>query len=321
LYQNGILTPADGDWYLRSSVRDIVGPTVMLPKMASAAGLAVLGSMHDRGGEAAHVNGNDDNRGGAWVRFIGTANTDTFTTTVGDFGSSNSGMFGQVGVDLFRNNNTHWGVYAATGDSEVISRDDLNAKTGGIEMDSTSVGAYVSHYGDSFYFDAVLQYSRIDAEVFGDTDSYSTEADGWLASFEGGWEFFKAGKSSFELQGQFIYGRTDTDNASDGFVDYQFETDTTSQARVGLRWSGDQGPIVPYLKLNYWHSFSDNPTVTAGPVAINSALGDNWVSIGAGFSVLTKNNWSIFMSYDHEKGLSDSDRANNSGTVGIRKNW
>ena len=54
---------------------------------------------------------------------------------------------------------------------------------------------------------------------------------------------------------------------------------------------------------------------------ITTERNDTWADIGVGFSLLTKNNWTVFMQYDYERGLGQSDLENHSGTIGLRRSW
>ena len=95
--------------------------------------------------------------------------------------------------------------------------------------------------------------------------------------------------------------------------------------RRGFRRSfdtaGEKGGFAPYLKANCWRNFGDDSQLGVGIDNIATERNDSWAEVGFGFSLLTKHDWTIFMQYDYEKGLGQSDLHNYSGTVGLRRSW
>lgn len=327
LYQNGLANPADGDWYLRSSARGIVSPAMVIPYMGNQTSLSMLGNLQKRLGVRGVLL---DDVGGAWVRIVGNAGDQTHESNIGNFEGRNDGYFIQAGVDLTRSGDFRWGVYGAKTLSITHMYDpsiDPDSEAGRAKVDGFAAGVYATRYTDAYYWDAVVQYAWLDAEASGDGDYFATDSQNWLASFEFGHAFQFGDNNALEAQAQVVFGKGSTDAASDGVTDYTYADEDIQVGRLGVRWTHakDQasvkGSFVPYLKLGVLHNFGDDSTVTIGPIDITTERNDTWAEFGVGFSVLTRNDWSIFLQYDYEKGLGGSDLENHSGTIGLRRSW
>ncbi|MGH8106726.1 MAG: autotransporter outer membrane beta-barrel domain-containing protein, partial [Arenimonas sp.] len=322
LYQNGLNNPADGDWYLRSAARGITSPAMAIPDMGNKAGLSILGTMQERLGGA----GNDKEDGGAWIRVVGNAGSQTHQSNIGDFNARNDSNLVQVGIDLNSSDNIRWGVFAAKTQSTSHMFDlnvDPDVEVGAAKVDGYAFGAYATHYGETFYWDAVVQHAWLDATASGGGDRFETDSKNWLASFEFGGAFKFGNGIALEPQAQVIIGKGSTDDAADSIATYDYNNEDITLARLGVRWSQtkDGSGFAPFLKLNVWRNFGDDSQVSIGPSAITTERNDTWMELGAGFSVSTGNNWSIFMQYDYEKGMGQSDLENHTGTLGLRRSW
>lgn len=327
LYQNGVANPLDGDWYLRSTARGIAPAAMLVPIMAEQSALMMLGSFHERLG----ARGTEMDESGGWVRMVGNFGTQTHESNIGSFHGHNDSFAIQVGGDIHTlENGIRFGAYAAgtRSNTRLFDRiDHPHSVTGRSDTEGYAVGAYATHFGENYYWDAVLQYSMLDAEVSGEGDRFDTQSQNLLASFELGHAFKFGDNNAIEPQVQIIAGRGNTDASNDGFTGYDYDDEDTLLARLGVRWihSKDQGEIkgsfVPYVKANVWRNFGDDSLINIGPTAISTKRDDTWAEVGLGFSVLTKHDWSIFMQYDYEKGIGNTERTNHSGTIGFRRSW
>jgi len=327
LFQNGITNHADGDWYLRTSARGITSPAMALPDMCNKAGLSMLGSLQERLG----VRGTEMDEGGAWIRIVGNSGSQTHRSSIGDFHARNDSHFVQAGVDfLTTDSGIRFGAFAATTQSNARMFDlqvNPDVEAGRADLSGYAVGAYATQFGDNYYWDAVIQHAWLDATASGDGDSFNTDNKNLLASFEFGRAFKFGDNNALEPQAQIIIGKGSTDSASDGVTTYTYGDEDVLMGRLGLRWthakdqSSVKGSFVPYVKANVWHNFGDDSRVVIGPADITTERGDTWAEVGLGFSVLTKNNWSVFLQYDYERGVGDSDLENHTGTLGLRRNW
>lgn len=327
LYQNGVVNPADGDWYLRSTARGITSPAMALPDLGNKASLMMLGTLHERLG----VRGTEMEDGGAWGRIVGNSGSQTIQSDIGSFNGRNDSVVVQVGVDLLTTEGgIRFGMYASGIESKTRMFDlslDPDVESGRAYLEGYAIGGYATHVGDSFYWDAVLQYSALDADARGDGDRFETDSKNWLASFEIGHAFKFGNNSAIEPQLQIIAGKTSTGTANDGFTSYNYDDEDSLLARVGVRWlhSKDQGTVkgsfVPYVKANVWRNFGDDSIINIGPSTINTKRDDTWAEVGIGASILTQNNWAVFLQYDYEKGIGKTELENHTGTIGLRRNW
>jgi len=327
LFQNGIVNPADGDWYLRSTARGIVSPAMVIPDMGNKASLSLLGSLQERLGQR----GTEMDEDGAWVRVTGSAGSQTHESSIGNFTGRNDIFSIQAGADIHTTENgTRFGAFAAKTQSITHMFDlsiDPDLEAGRAKVDGYAVGGYATHYGDSYYWDAVLQYAWLNAEARGGSDRFETDSKNWLASFEYGRSFKFGDNNAIEPQAQIIVGKGSTDDASDGFTTYNYNDENVLVGRLGVRWTHakDQGTVkgsfVPYAKFNVLHNFGDDSSLTISPITITTERNDTWAEVGFGFSLLTQNNWSVFMQYDYERGMGDSDLENHTGTIGLRRSW
>ena len=148
-----------------------------------------------------------------------------------------------------------------------------------------------------------------------------------LGSFEFGGVFNFGDNNALEPQMQIIAGKGRTDDAADGVTTYNYADEDVLVGRLGVRWTHSKdeaevkGAFVPYVKANVWRNFGDDSLVTIGATDITTERNDTWVEVGAGFSILTRNDWSIFLQYDYERGVGQSDLENHTGTVGFRRSW
>lgn len=324
LYQNGISNPTDGDWYLRSSARGITSPAIVLSTMANKVGLSMLGTRQERFGMS-----NVESDGGAWIRFVGNAGSQMHESSIGNFEGRNDSSFVQAGVDLHRTENTRWGTFVAKTVSTTHMFDPSIApdvEVGKASLDGYALGGYATYFTDTYYWDAVIQQSWLDATITGEADSFKTDSKNWLASFEFG-RSFELGNNAIEPQAQIIAGNGSVDDVTDGVTSYNYSDQNVLVGRLGIRWthakdeSNVKGSFVPFLKAKVSRNFGDDSFVKIGVSDITTERNDTWAEVGFGFSLLTQYNWSVFMQYDYEKGLGQSDRENHSGTIGLRRNW
>lgn len=327
LYQNGIANPADGDWYLRSTARGITTSAMAIPDMGSKASLMMLGTLDERLG----IRGTEMEDGGVWARIVGNSGSQTLESDIGSYDGHSDSVTVQVGVDILTTDSgTRFGTYVSGIKSNTrMFNPSLNPleESGRAQLEGYSIGGYATHFGDSYYWDGVIQYSMLNAEASGDGDRFETDSKNWLASFEVGRAFKFGENSAITPQAQIIAGKTNIGAANDGFTDYDYNDQDSLLARLGVRWTHSQdegtvkGSFVPYLKANVWRNFGDDSVINIGPSTISTKRDATWADFGVGFSVLTQNNWAVFLQYDYEKGIGDTDLENHTGTIGLRRNW
>lgn len=235
LYQNGIATPADGDWYLRSVL--IATSTAPLyqagvpiyevyPQMLQQ--LNAIGTLQQRVGDRYWETGSDpvaaNGPDGVWMRTEGMyGRVDPASSTSGatydyDLWKAEGGVDGELyqsGKGLLIGGLTaHFGTI--TGDVGSIYGD------GKIETMGQGVGATLTWYGaDGFYADAQGQFTLYDTTLKSDLTNADLKGGnsgfGSTLSIEAGRRFASAGSWSITPQAQLIYSSIDFDDFHDAF--------------------------------------------------------------------------------------------------------
>ncbi|GKX53871.1 autotransporter family protein [Budvicia aquatica] len=195
LYQGGMTTPTDGDWYLRSTFDSPTAtPSIYRPEaggymanMAAAGNLFSL-RLEDREGRAENSS--------LWLRQVGSRTKHRDST--GQLRTATNSYVIQGGGEVFGTQFTDsdrfgLGVMAAYGQADSKSGSKLTGYRADSRIDGYSTGIYGTWYQDAktlngAYVDSWVQYSWLDAEVNGQSvakESY--DMDGFSASIEAGY--------------------------------------------------------------------------------------------------------------------------------------
>lgn len=274
LYKNGVGTPADGDWYLRSSLtdpQDPAGPSVPgnpgnpdgttqplyqpgVPVYEAYAGALQsfnqLGTLQqrvgsrswkDQGNAQALPDGSID-ANGIWARVeAGNAKFDPDVTTSGTDYDANTWKI-QVGIDGTISQNergrTVLGVYTQYGtiDSDM---DSIHGK-GAIDTKGYSLGGTLTWYGNSgAYLDSHAQVTRYDSDLRSRTGGRNlidgNDGMGYALSVEGGKRIALGGPWSLTPQAQLSYSSVDFDDFTDPFgADVSLDKSESLVGRLGL---------------------------------------------------------------------------------------
>ncbi|VFS48686.1 autotransporter outer membrane beta-barrel domain-containing protein [Budvicia aquatica] len=252
LYQGGIATPADGDWYLRSSLSSLSpDPSVYRPEaggyMANMAAAGNLFSLRlaDREGRAENSS--------LWLRQEGSRNKHRDGS--GQLRTATNSYVVQGGGEVFTTQLSDTdrfglGVMMAYGqaDSKVHSQK-TGYKANSI-IDGYSSGVYGTWYQDAktlngAYVDSWVQYSWLDAEVNGqDVAKESYDMDGFSASIEAGYRLpvYQGvnGDVFITPQGQIAWnGITADDHIETGGTKASSSGHDNVQTRLGVKVSRD----------------------------------------------------------------------------------
>lgn len=253
LYQGGVDTPDDGDWYLRS-VLNSPSPTpdsVYRPEsgayMANIAAARNLFSLRleDREGRAENSS--------MWLRQTGSRTQ--FRDSSGQLKTATNSYVIQGGGEVFGTqfadtDRLGLGVMLGYGkaDSEIHSdRSGYNAKG---QVDGYSSGLYATWYQNAnslngTYVDSWLQYSWLDATVNGEQLSGETyNIDGLSASVETGYRLpvyqGENGEVFITPQAQLVWnGIKADDNTETGGTRVQSGGNDNIQTRLGIKVSRD----------------------------------------------------------------------------------
>jgi outer membrane autotransporter protein len=284
---------------------------------------------------------------GWWGRVLGQQ-IDNHYRAFADPRASGQLLGFQSGIDLWRG---EWipghrdaaGVYFAYANAGV----DVNGlvtneaatgyvlrKTGNLNLDAWSGGAYWTHYGPGdWYLDAVAQATHYQGDASTQFASLATTGFGFLSSLETGLPIrlplFGPG-FVLEPQAQIVWQRVSFDDANDGLGDVALGTTSGTSGRIGLRgrWTivGDSGQMwQPYVRANLWRDWgAQATTVYSGADLVPLLEQATRLQLGGGVSVRMNANVSLYANADYQFAVGDTDggrRDGVRGAAGVRYTW
>ena len=281
----------------------------------------------------------------AWGRVLGQQ-IDNRYRAFADPRASGQLLGFQTGIDLWRG---EWlpghrdaaGVYVAYANANV----DVNGlvtneaatgyvlrKTGSLNLDAWSGGAYWTHYGPSgWYLDAVAQVTHYEGAASTQFARLATTGFGFVSSLEGGYPvrlpLFGPG-FVLEPQAQIVWQHVSFDDANDGLGEVALGTTSGASGRIGLRgrWTivGDSGQVwQPYVRANLWRDWGAQATTTFSGADLVPLLEQaTRLQLGGGLSVRMNTNVSFYANADYQFAVGDSDRRDGiRGAAGVRYTW
>ncbi|GKX60097.1 autotransporter outer membrane beta-barrel domain-containing protein [Leminorella grimontii] len=252
LYQGGVSTPEDGDWYLRSSLYSPTPtPSIVRPEAGSyMANMAAASKMfnlrlEDREGRAESSSMWLRQQGDRTTFRDGSGQVKTSTNTYviqggGEVASVQFGADDRLGVGLMLG-------YGESSSKSVNSHSDYSSKG---KVDGYSGGVYATWYQDAktldgLYVDSWVQYSLLDASVNGEQlASESYDMKGFSASVEGGYRMpvYQGENSRVYVtpQAQVIWNgvKADDHREANG-TKVTSDGDNNVQTRLGVKLSHD----------------------------------------------------------------------------------
>ncbi len=311
LYQGGLQSPGDGDWYLRSTESAVPRPeTGVYLANQGAAQTMFLQTMHDRAGFADPVTADSKaaRRPNVWTRVTGGRTLGTASNGSVDQSADSAVM--QAGIDLLNrtsdNRRLQAGVMAGYGMARTHAESRGYTGPARGTVNGGSAGVYGTWRGnaagaDGPYVDAWAQYGHFGNTVQGTDageESYSSRT--LTASVEGGWaipvSYTDDGDVLVEPQLQLIYTnyRADDHRERNGTL-VQGRNGGGLTTRLGVRLyhapDPDTAPTwLPYAEVNWWHNADqnaiafDNDLVTQGgpgnrgevKAGVQAQLGKRW---------------------------------------------
>jgi outer membrane autotransporter protein len=207
-------------------------------------------------------------------------------------------------------------------------------KTGSLNLDAWSGGAYWTHYGPSdWYLDAVAQVTHYQGAASTQFASLATTGFGFVSSLETGYPvplpLFGPG-FVLEPQAQIVWQHVSFDDANDGLGEVALGTTSGASGRVGLRgrWTiiSDGGQVwQPYLRANLWRDWGAQATTTfSGADLVPLLERATRLQLGGGLSVKMNANVSFYANADYQFSVGDSDggrRDGIRGAAGVRYTW
>ena len=208
------------------------------------------------------------------------------------------------------------------------------SKTGSLNLDAWSGGAYWTHYGPGdWYLDAVAQVTHYQGAASTQFASLSTTGFGFVSSLETGYPIhlpvFGPG-FVLEPQAQILWQRVSFDDVNDGLGDVALGTTSGASGRIGLRgkWTivGDGGQVwQPYVRANLWRDWgAQATTVFSGADLVPLLEQATRLQLGGGVSVRMNAHVSLFANADYQFAIGDTDggrRDGVRGAAGVRYTW
>jgi outer membrane autotransporter protein len=207
-------------------------------------------------------------------------------------------------------------------------------KTGGLNLDAWSGGAYWTHDGPGdWYLDAALQATHYEGTASTQFASLATTGFGFVSSLEAGYPvrlpMFGPG-FVLEPQAQIVWQHVSFDDANDGLGEVALGTTSGASGRIGLRgrWTiaGDSGQVwQPYVRANLWRDWGAQATTTfSGADLVPLLERATRPQLGGGLSARMNANVSFYADAGYQLSVGSSDggrRDGIRGTAGARYTW
>lgn len=316
LQQNGVSTPTDGDWYLRSSLATApADPDSPTPPVSSGPlyqpgvplfetyaqvllGLNGVSTLEQRVGTRAWspdtAPAAAKAREGLWGRIEGSRQVFEPSRTTSGANYESDQLKLQMGLDSVVVENGNGKLVAGlTAQYGTVSADVTSRFGGGkIDTDGYGVGATLTWYGhNGFYADVQAQAIRFDSDIastlIGRTLASGNDGSGYALSGETGERLGLGGGWSMTPQAQLAYSSVDFDGFTDVFGARVTSSDGDSlRGRLGLSADfesvGETGRSKVYGIANLYYEFLDGTAASVAGVSFANANDRLWGGIGAG---------------------------------------
>ncbi|MFA6265220.1 MAG: autotransporter outer membrane beta-barrel domain-containing protein [Pseudolabrys sp.] len=354
LQKNGVSTPADGDWYLRSS---LINPPTSAPArplyqpgvpVYESYGQVLLGmnglpTLRQRVGDRYAASGGiaAGQAGGSspvWLRVEGQhASLKSSNTTGSSFTSDQATMRG--GVDgLAYSNDRGKLMFGVTAHYASLTSDIKSYYGDGkIKVDGIGVGGTLTWYGDNgFYVDGQSQMTWYRSDLSSDLVGALKDGNsgfGYAFGVESGRRIPLGGALSLTPQAQLAYSSVSFGSFNDRFGAAVSSDDADSlQGRAGLSldhqrgWRNVDGRTVSsdvYAITNLYYEFLDGTAVDVSGTHFTSTADRLWGGIGAGGGYhWADDKYSVYGEVSFNTSLADvGDDYAYKGTLGFRARW
>lgn len=349
LYQNGLSTPTDGDWYLRSFLSSSGSPTFQpgVPIYETYAGTLQsfnsFSTLQQRVGNRSWSNSTSGTNadlietGGLWGRVAGAhANYDpSVSTSRAEYDTDVWKI--QIGADsvlselgsgkLIGGISLHYGTVSA----------DIKAPSGngGISTTGYGIGGTLTWYsGTGFYLDGQTHMTWYDSDLSSSTASSDlisgNQGFGYALSLEAGQQIDLKPNWSVTPQWQLMYSSVDFDSFVDEFgATVALDQSQSLKGRLGI--SADYQELETakgtrthiYGIANLYYDFADGSETDVAGVNFVSQNQSLWAGLGIGAS----HNWqgdrySVYGQLGVDSSIASfGDSSNVHGTFGMRVKW
>jgi fibronectin-binding autotransporter adhesin len=361
LYQNGVATPADGDWYLRSAlisstpgggttVTALLAPTVPLYEAYSGIlqNLNQLGSFSQRVGNRERLPSGDALEGapgeliagrGAWAHIDGeNTHIDPASGTTGAGYKMKTWKF-EAGIDmplmesdagtLVAGPTVHYG----TADADVSSR----FGDGSLDVRGYGIGGTLTWYGNNgVYVDGQAATSWYDTDIRSSTLNTAVangnNGRGFSAGIETGRRLPLGDNWTVTPQVQLTWSKVRFDSFTDQFgADVSHDDGSSLVARLGFsldresKWTigGKERRARVYGIANLYYDFLDGTSAHVADLDVESREQALWAGIGGGaFTSWDNDRYTVYGELLARTSLQDFGDSHAIGAkVGVRIKW
>jgi outer membrane autotransporter protein len=306
----------------------------VIPPAAARLALDTLGTFHDRQGDQRLLTETGALAAG-WGRVYGKHFEQSWHGTVTPkFDGSLTGY--QVGNDLFgslldggqtQRSGFFVGHSRLEGDVDGFNRGFEGKHAGNVELEGDSFGLYWTLTDPKgAYVDTVAMYTWLDGENRSERGlKIDNEGRVLTLSAETGYPIAVADNWAIEPQAQVIYQKVRLDSQDDGISPVSFDSDGAWTGRLGARLKGrytaSGRPVEPYLRANFWHTFSGTDTVTFGNNPIYTAQKASSADLGVGVVLSLAKSVSVYASADYSRDIDSTELRGVAGNLGVRIQW
>ncbi len=354
LQKNGLGTPDDGDWYLRSALLNPVRPADPPTPLYQAGvpvyesygqallGLNGLGTLEQRVGNRIWMPGSDGARTGAgtWGRIdAGYSSIDPDVSTSGTRFNATTWRL-QAGVDAVLHDGAAGSLIGGFTVHYTTSATDVGSTygKGRISTNAYGLGGTLTWHGaGGLYLDGQAQLTWYDSDLTSRTASRNLAkgngAFGYAFGLEGGHRIALAPSWSLTPQAQLAYSRVSADRFTDPYGARMSLDDADSlHGRVGVAldhqsaWSdpaGQAGRAKLYGIANLHYEFLDGTAAHVSGTRFVSRQQRLWGSLGAGGTLDWANGkYALYGEAAIATSLADfGDSYTVKGTAGFRFRW
>lgn len=347
--------PEDLPSVLPPGVYPIIGPEIatygVVQPTSRLLGLATLATLHERIGDTLAIGAPENDAANpvnsGWARGFGEQINQHYRAFADPRTDGYLGGF-QSGIDLLRG---EWlpghrdvaGIYFAYANANIdvtglVTNEAVTnyalRKTGRLDLDAWSGGAYWTHYGPTgWYLDAVVQATAYEGSASTTSASLSTNGAGFASSLEAGYPIpVPALGPGFVLepQAQIVWQHVSFDDDNDGLGDVTLGSTSGASGRLGLRgrWTiiSDGGQLwQPYVRANLWHDWGTRATTTFSSIDRVPLLKEGTrVDLSAGVTTRINTRLNFYAQAGYQFAVGDTDgheREGVRGDFGLRYTW
>ena len=330
---------------LPPGVYPIIGPELatdgVVQPIARQMALTMLGTLHERIGDTLTVeNAGVDAEGwgrSGWARFFGQQIDNRYQAFADP--STTGRLFGvQAGFDIWRGSfvpghRDAAGLYFAYGNAamdvdglttNVAATAYVQSRTGTVNLDAYSGGAYWTHYGPGgWYLDAVVQGTAYTGNATTQFANLPTTGSGIITSLEAGYPIPLPLGPRFVLepQGQILWQHVSFSQANDGLGAVALGSTSGVTGRLGVRgqWSiitGNGQVWQPYVRANLWQNWGGEATTTFGNDQVPLLEQSTQLEFAAGVTTKLNTCLSLYAQAGYEFAMGGTDGGRRQGVRG-----